>query len=134
MGDQHWYFRGLWSWDLSQAQLDDMERLARDNALEILASLVRAGADIYERDNTGASILTRAASVDRFSPVIRFLVEAGCRVTENVINWVKVRNPESQALCEQSVKMPNSLLVQSMAIIWRLLKRGQRLQLRLTTR
>ena len=98
-----------------------MERLARDNALEILASLVRAGADIYERDNTGAS-LTRAASVDRFSPVIRFLVEAGCRVTENVINWVKVRNPESQALCEQSVKMPNSLLVQSRAVIWRLLR------------
>ena len=62
-----------------------MERLARDNALEILASLVRAGADIYERDNTGAS-LTRVASVDRFSPVIRFLVEASCRVTENVIN------------------------------------------------
>ena len=99
-----------------------MERLARDSALEILASLVRAGADIYERDNTGASILTRAASVDRFSPVIRFLVEAGCRVTENVINWVKVRNPESQALCEQSVKMPNSLPVQSRAVIWRLLR------------
>ena len=122
VGDQHGYFRRLWSWDLSQAQLDDMERLARDNALEILASLVRAGADIYERDNTGASILTRAASVDRFSPVIGFLVEAGCRVTENVINWVKVRNPESQALCEQSVKVPNSLLVQSRAVIWRLLR------------
>ena len=41
---------------------------------------------------------------------------------ENVINWVKVRNPESQAMCEQSVKMPNSLLVQSRAVIWRLLR------------
>ena len=55
-------------------------------------------------------------------PVIKFLVEAGFRVMENVINWVKVRNPESQALCEQSVKMPNSLLVQSRAVIWRLLR------------
>ena len=72
--------------------------------------------------------------MDRFSPVIRFLVEAGCRVTENFISWVKVRNPKSPALCKQSVKMPNSLLVQSRAVIWRLLKRGQRLQLRLTTR
>ena len=122
VGDRHGYFRRLWSWDLSQAQLDDMEKLARDSALEILASLIRAGADVYARDNTGASILTRAASVDNFSPVIGFLVEAGCRVTENVINWIKVRNPESQALCERSVKVPSSLLVQSRAVIWRLLR------------
>ena len=122
VGDQHGYFRRLWSWDLSQAQLDHMERLARDNALELLAELVRAGADVYERDNTGATILTRAASVDRFSPVIKFLVDAGCRVTENVINWVKVRNPESVELCERSLKMPSSLMIQSRAVIWRMLR------------
>ena len=122
VGDQHGYFRRLWSWDLSQAQLDHMERLARDNALELLAELVRAGADVYERDNTGATILTLAASVDRFSPVIKFLVEAGCRVTENVINWVKVRNPESVELCERSLKMPSSLMIQSRAVIWRMLR------------
>ena len=49
-------------------------------------------------------------------------MEAGCRVTENVINWVKVRNPESQELCKQSIKRLNNLLVQSRAVIWRLLR------------
>ena len=90
VGDRHGYFRRLWSWDLSQHQLDTMETLARDNSLDILRLLVRHGADLGERDNTGASILTRAASVDNFSDMIQFLVSAGCRVTENVINWIKV--------------------------------------------
>ena len=71
--------RRLWSWDLSQQQLDEMEQLARDNALDILKMLIGHGSNIFERDNTGASILTRAASVDNFSHVIKFLVSAGCR-------------------------------------------------------
>ena len=122
VGDQHGYFRRLWSWDLSQQQLDQMELLARDNALAILKLLIKHGADVYERDNTGASILTRAASVDNFSCVIQFLVETGCKVTENVINWIKVRNPDCTKMCETSLRMPHSLLIQSRAKIWSILR------------
>jgi len=122
VGDQHGYFRRLWSWDLSQQQLDQMENLARENALQILKTLIRHGADVFQRDNTGASILTRAASVDHFSEVIKFLVDTGCRVTENVMNWIKVRNPECSKFCETSLRMPHSLMVQSRATIWKLLR------------
>ena len=72
--------------------------------------------------NTGASILTRAASVDNFSCVIQFLVETGCKVTENVINWIKVRNPDCTKMCETSLRMPHSLLIQSRAKIWSILR------------
>ena len=64
-GDQHGHFRRLWSWDLSQAQLDGMEASARAGALPSLQLLARHGADLFARDKTGASLLTRAASVDR---------------------------------------------------------------------
>ena len=48
VGDQHGYFRRLWSWDLSQQQLDQMENLARENALQILKTLIRHGADVFQ--------------------------------------------------------------------------------------
>jgi len=102
VGDKHGYFRRLWSWDLSQDQLDQMEALARDNALAILRVLAGSGANMFERDNTGASILTRAASVDNFVEVIKFLVSAGCKVTENVLNWIRVRNPDCCDLAERA--------------------------------
>merc|ERR1719483_455864 len=126
VGDQHGHFRRLWSWDLSQQQLDDMEKLARDNALPILKMLIREGVDLYERDKTGASILTRAASVDKFAEVIQFLVSAGCRVTENVLNWTRVRNPEVVNRVEKGLRVPSSLRKQSRTKIWRLLRMGSR--------
>ena len=122
VGDKHGYFRRLWSWDLSQDQLDQMESLARDNALDILKALVASGANMFERDNTGASILTRAASVDNFVDIIKFLVMVGCKVTENVMNWIRVRNPECSELVETSLRVPGSLLQQSRIKTWSLLR------------
>ena len=122
VGDKHGYFRRLWSWDLSQDQLDQMESLARDNALDILKVLVASGANMFERDNTGASILTRAASVDNFVDIIKFLVMVGCKVTENVMNWIRVRNPECSDLVETSLRVPGTLLQQSRIKTWSLLR------------
>ena len=124
VGDKHGYFRRLWSWDLSQDQLDQMEALARDNALAILRVLAGSGANMFERDNTGASILTRAASVDNFVEVIKFLVSAGCKVTENVLNWIRVRNPDCCDLAETSFRVPGSLMQQSRVRIWSLLRQS----------
>ena len=89
VGDQHGYFRRLWSWDLSQAQLDLMETLARDNALQILRLLIRHGADVYERDNTGASILTRAASVDNFSQAVCTNIITLCNIFVSTANLIQ---------------------------------------------
>lgn len=125
VGDKHGYFRRLWSWDLSQDQLDQMEALARDNALDILRVLAGSGANMFERDNTGASILTRSASVDNFVEVIKFLVSVGCKVTENVMNWIRVRNPDCSDLVETSLRVPGSLLQQSRIRIWSLLRQGR---------
>ena len=122
VGDKHGYFRRLWSWDLSQDQLDQMESLARENALDILKVLVASGANMFERDNTGASILTRAASVDNFVDIIKFLVTVGCKVTENVMNWIRVRNPECSELVETSLRVPGTLLQQSRIKTWSLLR------------
>merc|ERR1719433_917453 len=94
-------------------QLDQMESLARENALDILKVLVASGANMFERDNTGASILTRAASVDNFVDIIKFLVMVDCKVTENVMNWIRVRNPECSELVETSLRVPGTLLQQS---------------------
>ena len=124
VGDQHGYFRRLWSWDLSQQQLDEMENLARTSALPILRLLIREGVDLYERDKTGASILTRAASVDNFADVILFLVDAGCKVTENVLNWTRVRNPEVVEKVEKGLRVPGSLMRQSRTKIWKMLRAG----------
>ena len=125
VGDKHGYFRRLWSWDLSQDQFDQMEALARDNALDILRVLAGSGANMFERDNTGASILTRSASVDNFVEVIKFLVSVGCKVTENVMNWIRVRNPDCSDLVETSLRVPGSLLQQSRIRIWSLLRQGR---------
>ena len=125
VGDKHGYFRRLWSWDLCQDQLDQMEALARDNALDILRVLAGSGANMFERDNTGASILTRSASVDNFVEVIKFLVSVGCKVTENVMNWIRVRNPDCSDLVETSLRVPGSLLQQSRIRIWSLLRQGR---------
>lgn len=126
VGDSHGYFRRLWSWDLSQQQLDEMENLARTNSLPILKLLIRNGADLFERDKTGASILTRAASVDRFSEVIHFLVETGCKVTENVLNWTKIRNPDVVNKIEEALKVPGTLRRQCRVKIWKLLRSGDK--------
>ena len=125
VGDQYGYFRRLWSWDLSPEQCEDMERLARDDALPILRLLIRQGVDLYERGKTGASILTRAASVDNFAEVITFLVEAGCRATENVLNWTRVRNPDVVDRVEKGLRVPGSLRRQSRVKIWKLLRAGK---------
>jgi len=119
VGDQHGHFRRLWSWDLSPDQLTQMEELARAEALNVVRLLVRNGASLQQRDKTGASLLTRAASVDNFESVIDFLLEAGCRVTENILNWVKVRNPGLTGKVEEELKTPGPLLRQSRCAVWR---------------
>ena len=119
VGDQHGHFRRLWSWDLSPDQLTQMEELARDEALNVVRLLVRNGACLQQRDKTGASLLTRAASVDNFEPVINFLLGAGCRVTENILNWVRVRNPGLTGKVEEELKTPGPLLRQSRCAVWR---------------
>jgi len=122
VGDQHGYFRRLWSWDLSPTQLEAMEQFARDKALAIIKLLVMHGASLQERDKTGASLLTRAASVDNFGAVIKFLIDVGCRVTENVLNWVKVRNLDLKDIVERELKTPGSLMRQSRSVVWRSLR------------
>lgn len=122
VGDRHGYFRRLWSWDLSDEQVESMERIARFNALPILRRLIREGANIYERDKTGASVLTRAASVDNFADVILFLIEAGCKITENILNWTRVRNPDAIDKVERGLREPGSLRRQSRTRIWKLLQ------------
>jgi len=119
VGDQHGHFRRLWSWDLSPDQLTHMEELARAEALNVVRLLVRNGANLQQRDKTGASLLTRAASVDNFEPVIEFLLEAGCRVTENILNWVRVRNPRLTSKVEKELKAPGPLLRQARCAVWR---------------
>jgi len=123
-GDQHGHFRRLWSWDLSQAQLDGMEASARAGALPSLQLLARHGADLFARDKTGASLLTRAASVDSFPAVIRFLAAVGCRVTENVLNWVRAVNPNMAEELHSLARTPASLLAQARTVIWLRLRAG----------
>ena len=96
-----------------------MEELARAEALNVVRLLVRNGANLQQRDKTGASLLTRAASVDNFEPVIEFLLEAGCRVTENILNWVRVRNPRLTSKVEKELKAPGPLLRQARCAVWR---------------
>ena len=81
--------------------------------------------DLYEREMTEASILTRAASIDNFAEGIPFLVEAGCRVMENVINWTRVRNPEVVDRVEKGLRVPGSLRRQSRTKLWKMLREGK---------
>ena len=53
-----------------------MEELARAEALNVVRLLVRNGASLQQQDNTGASLLTRAARVNNFESVIDFLLGA----------------------------------------------------------
>jgi len=125
VGDQHGFFRRLWSWDLSHQQLQDMESIGRRGALPIIKLLLRHGADLSQRDKTGATLLTRASSVDMFTGVITFLVEVGCRPTENILNWTKVRNPSLVVRLEREMKSPGSLMRQARLVIWRVLREAQ---------
>ena len=118
VGDQVGHFRRLWSWDLSPTQLAAMEVQARAAALPAIRLLLAHGADLHQRDKTGAGLLTRAASVDNFEGVVEFLVEAGCRVTENVLNWVRVRNPGVAARVAGELRTPAPLLRQARAAVW----------------
>ena len=118
VGDQVGHFRRLWSWDLSPAQLAAMEAHARAAALPAIKLLLAHGADLHQRDKTGAGLLTRAASVDSFEEVVQFLVEAGCRVTENVLNWVRVRNPGLAPRVAAELRTPAPLLRQARAAVW----------------
>lgn len=109
VGDQHGYFRRLWSWDLSQQQLLNMESLARENAMDIIQLLISHGSDIDARDRTGATALYRASTVENFEEVIKFLVDCGIRVTQNILNWARVKNPGSLELLEFERNNPRSL-------------------------
>ena len=126
VGDGLGYFSRLWSWDVSQDQLRDMEVAARSGAAEVVRLLVRAGADLDRRDGTGASVLNRAASVDRFGEVVGELVEAGCRPTENVLNWTRVMNPDMVAVVEEEMTRPAPLRRLARKEVWRRVREGSR--------
>ena len=57
--------------------------------------------------------------------VITFLVEAGCRVTEDVLNWTRVRNPEVVVRVQKGLRVPGSLRRQSRTNIWKMLREGK---------
>ena len=57
--------------------------------------------------------------------VITFLVEAGCRVTEDVLNWTRVRNPEVVDRVQKGLRVPGSLRRQSRTKIWKMLREGK---------
>jgi len=119
VGDQHGYFRRLWSWDLSQEQLRSMERIARDNARQILQLLITHGCDFSVKDNSGATVLYRASTVESFEPVIKFLIDVGCRLTYNILNWTRVKNPACVEYIESELSTPKSLLRQCRLCIWK---------------
>ena len=45
--------------------------------------------------------------------MIRFLAAVGCRVTENVLNWVRAVNPNMAEELHSLAKTPASLLAQA---------------------
>ena len=57
--------------------------------------------------------------------MITFLVEAGCRVTEDVLNWTRVRNPEVVDRVQKVFRVPGSLRRQSRTKIWKMLREGK---------
>jgi hypothetical protein len=122
VGDQHGYFRRLWSWDLSEEQLNSMERLARENSKDILRTLIIHGSDLNARDNTGATVLYRASTVENFQDVIRFLVEVGCRITQNNLSWIKIKNPDLTEFVESELQNPKSLVRLSRLVTWKCLR------------
>jgi len=119
VGDPHGYFRRLWSWDLSAEQMLSMETIARQNSKEIIRLLITHGSDIQSKDNTGCNVLYRASTVDNFKETIDFLVAIGCRVTHNILNWTRVKNPECVEVIEEELVNPKSLLRQARLVIWR---------------
>eukprot|EP00088_Acartia_fossae_P038744 TRINITY_DN4020_c0_g1_i1.p1 TRINITY_DN4020_c0_g1~~TRINITY_DN4020_c0_g1_i1.p1 ORF type:complete len:521 (+),score=80.70 TRINITY_DN4020_c0_g1_i1:29-1564(+) len=127
VGDPHGYFRRLWSWDLSEEQLQCMERIARDNARDILQLLVTHGSNVNAKDNTGATVLFRASTVENFSDCIEFLVEAGCRVTHNILNWTRVKNPDCVTLIQSELCTPKSLVRQARSAIWNSLRQANKI-------
>jgi len=122
VGDQHGYFRRLWSWDLSEEQLNSMEGIARENSRDILRMLITHGCDIQAKDNSGANVLCRASAVENFESVLKFLVEVGCRPTHNALNWTRVKNPGCVGLIESELRTPKSLLRQSRLKVWTCLR------------
>ena len=122
MGDQHGYFRRLWSWDLSEEQLNSMEAIARQNSKHILRLLLAHGSDPQARDNSGTTVLGRASAVENFAEVIRFLVEAGCRVNHNILNWTRIKNPDCVSFIQRELVNPKSLLRQARLQEWKLTK------------
>jgi len=119
VGDPHGYFRRLWSWDLSAEQMLSMESIARQNSKEIIRLLITHGSDIQSKDNTGCNVLYRASTVENFKDTIEFLVAIGCRVTHNILNWTRVKNPECVKVIEEELVSPKSLLRQARLVIWR---------------
>jgi len=119
VGDPHGYFRRLWSWDLSAEQMLSMESIARQNSKEIIRLLITHGSDLQSKDNTGCNVLYRASTVENFKETIEFLVEIGCRVTHNILNWTRVKNPECVKMIEEELVSPKSLLRQARLVIWR---------------
>lgn len=116
------YFRRLWSWDLSAEQLNSMERIARENSQDILRILIINGSDLNAKDNTGATVLYRASTVENFQDVIKFLLEVGCRVTQNNLSWIRVKNPDLTELVESELQNPRSLMRQSRLALWKCLR------------
>ena len=52
-------------------------------------------------------------------------MEAGCRVTEDVLNWTRVRNPEVVDRVQKGLRVPGSLRRQSRTKIWKMLREGK---------
>lgn len=123
VGDGLGYFRRLWtSFDLSPQHLEAMEVQARSNAVAVIRLLIQAGCDLDARDNTGASVLNRAASVDNFSAVVKELVSVGCKPTENIMNWTRVRNRDLVPMLEEEMTRPPPLRRQARRAVWKRLR------------
>ena len=99
-----------------------MERIARENSKDILRILIINGSDINTKDNTGATVLNRASTVENFEDVIKFLVEVGCRITQNNLSWIRIKNPELTELIEFELQNPKSLVRQSRQVWWKCLR------------
>jgi len=99
-----------------------MERIARENSQDILRILIINGSDLNAKDNTGATVLYRASTVENFQDVIKFLLEVGCRVTQNNLSWIRVKNPDLTELVESELQNPRSLMRQSRLVLWKCLR------------
>ena len=70
----------------------------------------------------------RACTVENFGETIQFLVEVGCRVTHNILNWIRVKNPDCVERIETELCTPKTLARQARLAVWSCLRRANKIR------